>query len=159
LGPTPAGDDLRRHETTDWRIALPIGVTGGPVGNLTNPEVTTMAIYRGWVEDEPLSVIVSTRPRTGTTLRRACRRLGTDFHQPPGDGRAVVISGAHRARRIDGLMDLDEGLGEPPRWTERLTLVVAAARHELVTLTVRRRPDADLTDVVERIVDSFALIS
>lgn len=136
---------------------MPVGVIGGPVQKLTNPDFNTMAIYRGWVADDPMSVIVSSRRRKGATLRRLCRQLGADFHATPGDGDAITVCGAHGARRIEGLLDLEEGLGEPPQWTERVTVIVAAARHEFVTLTVRRRPEDDLDDAVERVVASFEL--
>ena len=124
---------------------------------LTNPDFTTMAIYRGWVADDPMSTIVSSRPRQGLTLRRLCGRLGADFHTPTGGGDAIAVPGANGARRIDGLLDLEEGLGEPPQWAERVTVVVAAARREFVALTVRRRPDVELDDTVERVVASFEL--
>ena len=71
--------------------------------------------------------------------------------------RKFDVRGAKGARRVDGLIDLEEGLGEPPDWTERFTVVVAAATRELVLLTVRRRPEADLAGAVEDVVASFEL--
>ena len=123
---------------------MPDGVIGGPAERLTNPELLSSSIFRGWVGEEPFSVIVSTRERAGTTLRRACERIAVGFRDAPGEGREVEVPGAKGARRLDGLIDIEEGLGEPPDWTERLTVVVAAATRELVLLTVRRRPEADL---------------
>jgi len=102
-------------------------------------------------------VIVSTRRRTGTTLHRACEKIAAGFRDGPHESREVDVRGAKGARRVDGLIDLEEGLGEPPDWTERFTVVVAAATRELVLLTVRRRPEADLAGAVEDVVASFEL--
>jgi hypothetical protein len=141
-----------------WRLELPEGVIGGPAERLTNPELLSSSIFRGWVRQEPFSVIVSTRERAGTTLRRTCRRIATDFRNAPGEGRELDVPGARGARRLDGLIDIEEGLGEPPDWTERLTVVVAAAAKELVLLTVRRGPAADVGDDVEAVVSSLRLL-
>jgi hypothetical protein len=148
---------IQQHAGPGWRLALPDGVIGGPAERLANPELLSSSVFRGWVGEEPFSVIVSTRKRSGTTLRRTCERLSTGFHDGPLEGGEVAIRGAKGARRIDGLIDIEEGLGEPPDWTERFTVIVAAATRELVLLTVRRRPEADLADAVEDVVDSLEL--
>src|SRR3954470_19442899 len=69
-------DDLawREHEHEQWRAELPAGVTGGPVKH-TNPELTTIAVYRGWVGDDAFFVGVSTRPRKHSSLRREARDI------------------------------------------------------------------------------------
>jgi hypothetical protein len=145
------------HLGPGWRLELPDGVIGGPAERLTNPELLSSSIFRGWVGEDPFSVIVSTRRRTGTTLRRTCRRMSVGFHDGPGEGHELAVPGAKGARRLDGLIDIEEGLGEPPDWTERFTVVIAARTRELVLLTVRRPPDADLGDEVEAVVGSLRL--
>jgi hypothetical protein len=150
--------EAHEHLGPGWRLEVPEGVIGGPAERLTNPELLSSSIFRGWVGEQPFSVIVSTRERAGTTLRRTCRRIATDFRNAPGEGREVDVPGAKGARRLDGLIDIEEGLGEPPHWTERLTVVVAAAAHELVLLTVRRRPESDLEADVEQVVSSLRVL-
>jgi hypothetical protein len=150
--------EFRAHETSIWRIRLPVTVTGGPVSKLTNPELTTMAIFRGWVGESPMSVTISSRPRAGRTLRAECRRLETNFQSPRNGDFEFSVPGARGARRVDGLMNLEEGLGEPPDWTEQVTYIVAArGKNEFVILTLRRRP-AQLAEPTEAIIRSFALI-
>jgi hypothetical protein len=150
--------ETREHSGPGWRIELPDGVIGGPAERVANPELLTSSIFRGWIGDEPFSVIVSTRKRTGTTLRRACEKIAAGFRGGPPESHELGVPGAKGARRVDGLIDLEEGLGEPPDWTERFTVVVAAATRELVLLTVRRRPDAELGDDVEAVVGSLRLV-
>ena len=147
------------HFGPGWRLEVPDGVIGGPAERLTNPELLSSSIFRGWIGEEPFSVIVSTRERTGTTLRRACERIAVGFRDARRARAARSKSRAREgARRLDGLIDIEEGLGEPPDWTERLTVIVAAATDELVLLTVRRGPDADLEAEVEAVVGSLRLV-
>jgi hypothetical protein len=148
---------VSEHLGPGWRLELPDGVIGGPAERLTNPELLSSSIFRGWVGEEPFSVIVSTRRRTGTTLRRTCQRMSIGFRDGPGEGSELAVPGAKGARRLDGLIDIEEGLGEPPDWTERFTVVIAARTRELVLLTVRRQPEADLGDEVEAVVGSLRL--
>jgi hypothetical protein len=154
-------DDWRVHQYEGWRVSLPPGVTGGPVERLTNPEVTTMSVFRGWAADRAMFVGVSARPREFSSLRMETRKVSRWFHGGAVDGELVEVPGVRGgARRVDGLMDVEEGYGEAPDWTEKVTCVVAArGRHEVVVLTLRRHPAADLDDVVDRIAGSFALTS
>jgi hypothetical protein len=104
-------------------------------------------------------VAVSTRPRKHSSLRAEARDLSRYFAAGPLVGDEVKVPGAKGARRVDGLMDVEEGYGDPPQWTERVTCVVAGlGRHEVAVLTVRRNPAADVDEAVERIVASFALV-
>jgi hypothetical protein len=154
-------DEWRLHRDAGWTVELPGGVTGGPVAALRNPEVTTMAVFRGWVGDDAMFAGVSSRPREFSSLRQEAHTLTRWFHGGPVDGVLVDVPGVRGgARRVDGLMDVEEGYGDPPEWTERVTCVVAArGRHEVVILTVRRHPAASGLDVVvDRIVGSFALV-
>ena len=141
-----------------WRAELPAGVTGGPVARLINPEVTTMAVFRGWVGDEAMFAAVTTRPRQHSSLRAEARDLSRHFEGGPVEGDEVDVVGARGARRVQGLMDVEEGYGDPPRWTERVTCVVAGlGRREVAILTIRHHPAARLEAVVDRVVGSFAL--
>ena len=151
-------DAWRLHEHLQWRLELPAGVTGGPVEH-TNPELTTIAVFRGWVGDDAVFVAVSTRPRQHSSLRAEARVLTRHFAGGPVDGDEVTVEGARGARHVDGLMDVEEGYGDPPEWTERVSCVVAGlGPREVAVLTVRRHPRADLEAIVDRVVGSFALL-
>lgn len=151
--------DWRVHADAGWRVTLPAGVGGGPVENLTNPEVTTMAVFRGWVGDDAMFVAVSSRPREHSSLRDETRKVSRDFNDGTSDGDLLDLPGSRRgARRVSGLMDIEEGYGDPPSWTELVTCVVAGlGKHEVVILTIRHHPKAKLGETVERIVGSFEL--
>jgi hypothetical protein len=148
----------RTHDHEQWRVDLPVGITGGPVEH-TNPELTTIAVYRGWIGEDAAFCAVSTRARAHSSLRAEARELSRHFAGGPLDGAEVRIPGARGARRVDGLMDIEEGYGDPPQWTERVTCVVAGVgRRDVAVLTVRRHPTAELDEVVDRIVASFTLV-
>jgi len=56
-------------------------------------------------------------------------------------------------------MDIEEGYGDPPQWTERVTFVVAGlGKRDVAVLTIRRHPEAEIADVVDRVVASYALV-
>src|SRR4051812_10215897 len=121
-----AEEDWRTHSDAGWQVSLPPGVGGGPVKNLTNPELTTAAIFRGWVGDDAIYVAVMSRPREHSSLKDESRKLSKWFTDGPTEGALVDVPGSARgARRAGGLMDVDEGYGDPPHWTERVTYVVA----------------------------------
>jgi len=150
--------EWREHVQQQWRVTLPVGVTGGVVAH-TNPELTTIALYRGWVDDDAMYASVATRPRTHSSLRAEARQLSRHFSGGPVEGDETPVRGSRGARRVDGLMDIEEGYGDPPDWTERVTCVVAAlGPHEVAVLTLRRHPSADLAAVVDQVVSSFGLL-
>jgi hypothetical protein len=98
-----------------------------------------MFILRGWLHDSaPATLVVTTRPRKGVTLRSEIRRLGAGFQEPPGDGTPIEVARAHGARRIDGTMDLGGGVSE--EGIDRVATIVAAGRRALVLLRIRTRP-------------------
>ena len=149
--------EWQMHESEQWQLELPAGVTGGPVAH-TNPELTTIAVYRGWAGDDALYCAVTTRPRRHSSLRAEARELSRHFADGPVEGDEVPVPGARGARRVEGLMDVEEGYGDPPDWTERVTCVVAGlGPREVAVLTLRRHPGADLGGVVDRVVGAFAL--
>src|SRR3954468_12213302 len=106
--------EWRAQDHEQWRVELPIGVTGGPVKH-TNPELTTIAVYRGWVGDDACFVGISTRPCTHSSLRAEARGISRPIAGVPPDGAEVEVTGARGARRVDGLMDIEEGSGDPPQ--------------------------------------------
>ena len=150
--------EWRDHVQQQWRVTLPVGMTGGLVAH-TNPELTTIALYRGWVGDDAMYASVATRPRAHSSLRAEARQLSRHFTGGPVNGDETRVPGSRGARRVDGLMDIEEGYGDPPDWTERVTCVVAGlGPREIAVLTVRRHPAADLAAVVDHVVASFEVL-
>ena len=136
-----------------YTLDLPDGIVGGPVEH-TNPEIETMAIWRGWLGDAPVCVIASTRPRAGRHLRAFTAQLAARFIEPRE--REVDVAGARGARRVDGLHEMELGLAAD--WIEWMTVVVAAdGDRSLITLTVRTRPGDELASVHDEIVASLRI--
>ena len=158
--PTRRLDDRARALRPGWRLQVPDGVIGGPAERLTNPDLLSSSIFRGWVGDEPFSVIVSTRERAGTTLRRACERIAVGFRDR---ARARAARSTSRASRSAGASTASStsrrASASRPTGPSGSTVVVAAATRELVLLTVRRRPEADhRRSRVEDVVGSLRLV-
>src|SRR5690242_2983410 len=99
--------EWRPHEQEHSRLELPTGVTGGVVKH-TNPELTTIALYRGWVGDDAFYASVTTRPRKHSSLRAEARDLSRHFEGGPVEGDEVPVPGSRGARRVDGVMDVEE---------------------------------------------------
>jgi hypothetical protein len=117
----------------------------------------SMFVMRGWLSDSaPATLVVTTRPRAGVTLRSEARRLGAGFEQPPGAGTPIEVTGAHGARRLDGTIDGGEGVSE--NGIDRIAAIVAAGRRALVLLSIRTRPADEAAAEVERAIRAFALL-
>ena len=116
-----------------------------------------MFILRGWLNDSaPATLAVTTRPRKGVTLRAEARRLGDRFEESPGDGTPVEVAGAHGARRIDGTIDLGEGVSADG--IDRIAVVIAAGRRALVMLTARTRPADEAAAELEHAIRSLTVL-
>jgi len=140
-------------ETDAWRLEPPAGLRVVVVG--PPPECTSMAHLRGEIAPgAPAFGVVSTQERDRSA--RACaRRLAASCEAPQPEPRAVAVAGARGAWRFDGRFDIEEGL--TPDGIERIAVVVAARRRDLVVLTVRTRPGDDVTGAVDRLIASFAV--
>jgi hypothetical protein len=149
--------ETRRYATDAWELEVPAGIIGRAVEPPSDSLYDSMFILRGWLHDTaPATLAVTTRPRKGTTLRSEARRLGAVFEEPPGDGTPIEVAGAHGARRIDGTIDLGEGVSEDG--IDRVAIVVAAGRRALVLLSIRSRPADEAAAEIERTIRSLALL-
>jgi hypothetical protein len=149
--------ETRRYDTAAWELEVPAGILGRAVKPAPDSPYDSMFILRGWLHDSaPATLVVTTRPRKGVTLRSETRRLGAGFEQPPGEGTPIEVAGAHGARRIDGTVDLGEGVSEDA--IDRVAVVVAAGRRSLVMLSIRTRPADEAAAEVERTIRSLALL-
>ena len=148
--------ETRRYATPAWAIEVPTGIIGRAVDPAPDSPYDSMFILRGWLNDgAPATLVVTTRPRKGVTLRSEARRLGSGFDEPPGDGSPIDVEGAHGARRIDGTIDLGEGVSADG--IDRIAVVIAAGRRSLVVLSARTRPADEAAAELERAIRSLAL--
>lgn len=142
--------------TPQWALELPDGMIGRAVDPPADSPYDSMWILRGWLHDTaPATVVVTTRPRKGVTLRAEARRLSGAMLAGAADGEEIEVTGARGARRIDGIVDLGEGVSE--NGLDRLALVVAAGRVELVLLSIRTRPADEAAAEVEAAIRSLTL--
>ena len=149
--------ETRRYATDAWELEVPVGVIGRAVEPPSDSLYDSMFILRGWLHDTaPATLVVNTRPRKGATLRSEVRRLGAAFEEPPGDGTPIEVTGAHGARRIDGTIDVGEGVSEDG--IDRVAIIVAAGRRALVLLSIRSRPADEAAAEIERTIRSLALL-
>ena len=96
-------------------------------------------------------VAVNVMPLHVHSLADSVRARMTMFRHPVSS-QSVVIPGAARAQRLDGLTH-----GDSPAEPQSLTMVFAAAGDELLTLSIRSWPRDDVTREVERIVGSLGI--
>ncbi len=149
--------ETRRYGTAAWELEVPGGILGRAIDPPWDSPYDSIFVLRGWLhETAPATLVVTTRPRRGVTLRSEMRRLGAGFEEPPGDGTQIEVAGAHGARRIDGTIDVGEGVSEDG--IDRVATVVAAGRRALVLLTVRSRPADEAAAEIERTIRSFTLL-
>jgi hypothetical protein len=67
--------------------------------------------------------------------------------------RPIIVSGSPEAVRLDGLTR-----GDSPAEPQALTIVIAVAERELVTLSIRWWGRDDVRREIERIVDAFEIV-
>jgi hypothetical protein len=147
----------RRYGTDAWELEVPEGVLGHAVEPPSDSPYDSMFILRGWLHDTaPATLVVTTRRRKGVSLRTEVRRLGASVKPPPDDGTPVEVEGAHGARRIDGVVDLGEGVSEDG--VDRVAMIIAAGRRSLVLLSIRTRPADEAAAEVERTIRSLTLL-
>jgi hypothetical protein len=147
----------RTYGTEAWELEVPEGILGRAVEPPSDSPYDSMFILRGWLHDTaPATLVVTTRRRKGVSLRTEVRRLGASVRPPPDDGTPVEVEGAHGARRIDGVVDLGEGVSEDG--VDRIAMIVAAGRRSLVLLSIRTRPADEAAAEVERTIRSLKLL-
>ena len=155
------------EETAALRAA-PVAhrVVGGDVYRLSVPETFTGSGVRAIPEesrrvqtwggylcgDAHTIVAINVTPLHVRSLADSVRARATLFRDPVRP-RSIAVPGSPRAEWLDGLTH-----GDSPAEPQTLAMVFAIARDELVTLSIRSWPRADLGREVERILDSFEII-
>jgi hypothetical protein len=135
-----------------YRLSVPDTFTGS--GLRTIPEEGRRVETWGGLlcGDAHTIVAVNVTPLHLRPLTESVRARTTLFRDPV-QRRSIAVPGSPRAERLDGL-----ARGDNPAEPQTLAIVIATAREELVTLTVRSWPRDDLDRAVERILRSFEIV-
>lgn len=139
------GDEL-------YLLSVPETFTGSGVRNIAE-ESRRVQTWGGYLcGDAHTIVAVNVTPldaRSPEDLAQARSSLFRDMVFP----RPIVVRGATRAARVDGLTR-----GDSPAEPQTLAMVFAIADDQLVMLSIRSWPRPDVEREVERILDSFEII-
>lgn len=76
-----------------------------------------------------------------------------DAFADASEPRKLAVRGSRRAARVDGLIDMGEGLSEDG--IERISTVVAELPNEFVVLTIRTRPSDAVDHAIDAVIASF----
>ena len=162
LRPTPdAVEATRRAPVTyqemgsgNYRLTLPATFSGTGVHEVPT-EFRRVESWSGYLcGDAPARVLVHFEPLRDRTLGDVVRGATARLVEAFGPGQPFRLSGAKRARRLDGMM---HGYSQSPAELERVILVFAVVGQELLTFRVTSWARADVEPEMEKIVASFRL--
>jgi hypothetical protein len=132
-----------------WRAAVPEGLIAK---DHMAYGYESGVIARGWVGEAPMTVIVQTKALDRGFLEWV-RELSSVWLEQKT--KRVEVPGAADGMRIDGVIEFD-GLGAKDD-RENCTVIAARNKGRVWALTVRTRPEDQVSDEVEPIVASFEL--
>ena len=136
-----------------YRLTVPLTMTGSGLKHIPT-ESRRVETWGGYIcGDVHTLAAVNATPIAARSFDETIR-LRQTFFATDGAARDVVVPGARRASRSDG-----EIAGDSPVEPRYLSMVVADAGAEIVTLTVRSWPREDAIREVHRIADSFSIKS
>jgi hypothetical protein len=157
----PTADDIAAMRATPapfrevrrdaYRLLVPETLTGSGVTHIPQ-ESRRVETFGGYLRGDAHTVVaINVTPLAHESLGDAVGRRAALFR---GDAsqRSSVVRGSVRAERLDGLTQLGS-----PAEPQTLTMVLAVAGDELVTLSVRSWPREDVQVDVERLVDSLEI--
>lgn len=137
-----------------WQLRLVDGLYAVDVS--PPPECTTMVHLRGEIEPGmPAFGVVATRDAGSDSLHALALRLATSYREVP-EPRPFAVVGSTESYRLDGTIDMGEGLTEDG--IERIATIVALRHGRIASLTLRTRPADAVAETIERIAGSFELI-
>ena len=141
-------------ERAGYRLTLPTSFASSGARDIPE-ESRTVETWSGLLcGDVPTVVAINVMPLAGRHLGEFTKRAAAGLRAAHVDVRRVRVAGARRSQRLDGLTR-----GESPAEPERVAIVAAVLRADVVLLTVRSWPRDDVDVAIERIVGSFALAS
>jgi hypothetical protein len=141
-------------ERAGYRLTLPATFASSGVRHIAE-ESRTVEVWSGVLcGDVPTMVAINLVPLAGRHLRQIMERAAAGLRAASVEPRSVRVKGATRSGRLDGLTR-----GSSPTEPERITIVAAVVGQEVVLLTVRGWPRADVEGAMERIVDTFEILA
>jgi uncharacterized protein DUF6714 len=141
-------------ERAGYRLMLPASFASSGARDIPE-ESRTVETWSGLLcGDAPTVVAINVMPLGGRHLGEITKRAAAGLRAANVGVRPARLVGARRSQRLDGLTR-----GHSPAEPERLTIVAAVLRDDVVLLTVRSWPRDDVDAAIERIVGSFALAS
>jgi hypothetical protein len=134
-----------------YRLSLPTTLAGGGVHRVPD-EHRTIETWGGVLcADVYANVFVNMQPLTHRPWRVAVEQV--ERWLAPNVRTWIEVPGARKALRLEGAT-YRYGPAEP----ERTTVLLALARAEIVSLTVRAAERADVQAELDRVIRSFALV-
>jgi len=137
-----------------YRLLLPdVFVSSG--ARYIAEESRTVEVWRGILcGDVPTIVAVNITPLAGRHLGHVMERAAAGLRAASVERWHLRVPGATRSERLDGLTR-----GDSPIEPERIVIVAAVIRDEVVLLTVRSWPRDDVEAVLDRIVAAFEIVA
>ena len=102
----------------------------------------------------PAVVIVTSQALRDSTVHTRARQLAASLRTAT-EPRPIDVPGTSRSLRVDGLVEVEEGLADD--WIERIAIVVAVRGNEVIGLAARTRTGDDVAGAVEALIASFAI--
>jgi hypothetical protein len=135
-----------------YRLSLPATLGGGVMHRVPD-EQRTIETWGGVLcTDVYANVFVSMQPVAHRPWRVAVEQV--ERWLTPSTRTWMEVPGAKKALRLEG-----PTYRASPAEPERTTVVLALARAEIVSLTVRAAERADVQAELDRVIRSFALLS
>jgi hypothetical protein len=135
-----------------YRLTVPDSLIGSGVRDIPE-ESRRVATWGGYMCGDAHTVVaVNVTPLAVRSLADSVRARATLYRDTPL-ARPIIVSGSHEAVRLDGLTR-----GDSPAEPQALTIVIAVAERELVTLSIRWWGRDDVRREIERIVDAFEIV-
>jgi hypothetical protein len=141
------------HEVGEgaYRLTLPTTLGGGGVRHVPG-EHRTIELWGGVLcADVYANVFVNVQPLAHRSWRASVDQI--ERWLAPHSHVWIDVPGARKALRLDGAT-----YRYSPAEPERTTVVLALARADLVSLTVRAAERADVQAELDRVIRSFALV-
>ena len=143
----------RVHDSGLYRLEIPDTLAGSGVRDIPE-ESRRVEAWGGYLRGDAHTVVaVNVSPVSFRSLADAVRARAALYRETP-TRRSVDVSGARQAVRLDGLNH-----GDSPAEPQALTLVFAEEGKSVVMLSIQAWPRDDVAADVERIVNSFALVT
>jgi hypothetical protein len=140
-------------ERAVYRLTLPAPFASSGARHIAQ-ESRTVEVWTGMLcGDVPTIVAINLMSLAGRHLRQIMERAAKGLRAASVARSSVRVPGARQSERLDGLTR-----GNSPAEPERITIVAAVVGQEVVLLTVRSWPRADVEAAMDRIAGTFEIL-